>query len=118
MTKKLQKLQKYCDKKSKTFRIQKLAFGYERAFIDFTDDQEGYDEMLRWLGRQKKLVYVAQCPYSPVHFMAFIRVMDESDRNEWLALSKQDAERAEEWWQRYHDADPETRKLMACGAII
>lgn len=26
--------------------------------------------------------------------------------------------RLENWWMRYHKADAETRRLMACGAIV
>ena len=33
------------------------------------------------------------------------------------AKLKEEADRLEDWWQRYHVADEETRRLMACGAI-
>lgn len=119
MTKGLKKLQRYCDKRQITFRIQKLHYGYERALLEFTDDLDGYYELCRWLDRQKrKLVYDTEMPYSPRHFIGRIRVMPISERDEWLALCRQDSVRVEEWWRRYNAADPESRKLMACGQIV
>lgn len=119
MTKNLKKLQRYCDKQRITFRIQKLHFGYERAFLDFTDDLDGYYKMCRWLDRHKRtLAYDTEMPYSPLHFIGWIRVMPISERDEWLSLCKQDSERVEDWWCRYNAADQDTRKLMACGQII
>lgn len=45
----------------------------------------------------------------------YVMVADEKAK-----LDKQLAEewnRVEDWWQRYHTADEETRRLMACGTI-
>lgn len=113
----MKKLQRYCKKRDITFKIQKLHFGFERMFLDFTDDIEGYYEMRRWLERQKTLSYETEMPYTPRHFVGWIRVMPASERDEWMTLCKQDSDRVEDWWRRYHAANIETRRLMACGQI-
>lgn len=50
-------------------------------------------------------------------FEGYVHAMEHDD---WIQFSKHCAEekqRIEDWWLRYHNADAETRKLMACGAI-
>lgn len=117
-TKTIRKLLAYCEKIEQPAVVQKLTFGYERVFMDFMDNREGFYEMCKWLDKHKSLWYQTGCPYSPLHeFNGHIFVMPVKERDEWMTLCKQDQERLDDWWRRYHAADEETRRLMACGAI-
>lgn len=46
-----------------------------------------------------------------------VTVMDEKEHNELVEKQAEEMFRVNDWWIRYHNADEETRKLMACGAI-
>ena len=50
-------------------------------------------------------------------FEGSVYAMDAADHAELVRLMNEEAARLEDWWQRYHVADEETRRLMACGAI-
>ena len=113
----LQKLLKYCEEKEILATVQKLTFGYERVLLDFTNDRDGFWQMCRWLDKKKTLHYETSCPYSPIHFIGYIKVMPAKERDQWMTLCRQDSDRIDDWWRRYHAADEETRRLMACGAI-
>ena len=52
-----------------------------------------------------------------VSFEAYLYVMPLEDYTQLKAKSKVEQDKLEDWWQRYHNADAETRRLMACGAI-
>ena len=45
----------------------------------------------------------------------YIMTAEESDRLK--AEMNAESKACRDWWKRYHDADEETRRLMACGAI-
>ena len=46
-----------------------------------------------------------------------VTVMDEKEHNELVEKQAEEMAKVNDWWERYHVADEETRKLMACGAI-
>lgn len=46
-----------------------------------------------------------------------IRIHDAKAHSNCLSKIREEMERVEDWWRRYHDADPETKRLMACGKI-
>ena len=43
--------------------------------------------------------------------------MDWKDREGFEREQEKERKRLEDWWMRYHLADAETRRLMACGEI-
>lgn len=46
-----------------------------------------------------------------------VTVMDEKEHNELVEKQAEEMFRVNDWWIRYHNADENTRRLMACGAI-
>ena len=46
-----------------------------------------------------------------------IYIMTNDDANKLRTEQNAEQNRLNNWWNRYHIADMETRKLMACGAI-
>lgn len=115
--KSLQKLLDYCEENKILATVQKLTFGYERVLLDFYDNRDGFWAMCRWLDKKKSLHFETSCPYYPKHFVGYIKVMPAKERDQWMNLCRQDADRLDDWWRRYHAADKETRRLMACGTI-
>ena len=51
------------------------------------------------------------------NFDGYIYVMAMDDAEKLRTESTAEQNRSNNWWNRYHIADMETRKLMACGAI-
>ena len=51
-------------------------------------------------------------------FEGVVYAMDAADKAELDRICNEERARVEDWWQRYHVADDETRRLMACGAIV
>ena len=50
-------------------------------------------------------------------FEGYVYAMDQDDRKGFEREQKKEQKRIEDWWIRYHFADEETRRLMACGEI-
>ena len=50
-------------------------------------------------------------------FEGSIILMDPDDYFMQAEMQRKETARLEDWWQRYHNADEETRSLMACGMI-
>lgn len=46
-----------------------------------------------------------------------VKIHDAKRYSECRKKIDAEMERIEDWWQRYHSADEETQKLMACGKI-
>lgn len=104
---------------SKKYRLdmtwQHVRFGYKRAVINCTSHEE-FTAVLGLLRRYKGL-YVDFWTCYEGEFEGKVFVMDSKDHDEMQALAEKESARVEEWWMRYHLADAETRRLMACGAI-
>lgn len=104
-----------CKQNGIGYQLRPLKFGFERMEIDC----ENY-EIFSWLRDEIKKVKGTAVD-SATHFIGkfsgVLCVMDEDAEAELLALLKEERDRVEDWWQRYHVADKETRRLMACGAI-
>ena len=68
------------------------------------------------LGRMKGIV----CEHwscSEGIFEGRVYAMDSGEQEELERQSTAEMAAVEDWWQRYHAADEETRRLMACGAL-
>ena len=50
-------------------------------------------------------------------FEGYVYAMDWKDREGFEREQEKERKRLEDWWLRYHLADAETRRLMACGEI-
>ena len=50
-------------------------------------------------------------------FEGYVYVMESAEYDRYKAESNAEQARHWNWWERYHDADAETKRLMACGAI-
>lgn len=50
-------------------------------------------------------------------FEGHIYIMTSDDAQKLRTESSEEMNRVNSWWKRYHIANTETRKLMACGAI-
>ena len=46
-----------------------------------------------------------------------VKVHDAAGYNECRKKLNAEMARVEDWWLRYHEADAETKKLMACGKV-
>ena len=50
-------------------------------------------------------------------YEGYVYIMSSDDAEKLRTESTAEQNRSNNWWNRYHIADMETRKLMACGAI-
>lgn len=95
---------------------QQLKFGFKRAAFDC----DSYEEMYAIEGILEGIPNVHchhwSCSAGGV-VEGRVYAMDSADHAELERLMNEESARIEDWWQRYHAADEETRRLMACGAI-
>lgn len=94
---------------------QQLRFGYKRARISCHSWAE-YTAVEAALRRNKSL-HVEKWVWFDGEFESYLYVMPLEDYTQLKAKSKVERDKLEDWWRRYHNADEEIRRLMACGAI-
>lgn len=94
---------------------QRIKFGYRRAKIT-CDSGEELSAVKRILGCMKN-VWVSSWVCHSGEFEGYVYAMDQSDHDEFESKREAERQRLEDWWMRYHLADSETRRLMACGKI-
>lgn len=95
---------------------QQLKFGFKRAAFDCGSYEEMYAVEKIFGGMNGVSVHSWHCSDGGF-FEGRVYAMDAADHAELERLSAEESARIEDWWQRYHVADEETRRLMACGAI-
>lgn len=103
----------FARKNNISFVWQPLKFGYRRAYFSFAN----YEEFSDFENKAKKLKNVS-CEsgcYSTGEFEGFVYLMGETEKNELGKKLAEEAEAVNQWWIRYHNADPETQRLMRCG---
>lgn len=95
---------------------QLLKYGFQRARIEVNSRSEMYavGKMAENMGDAK--VSYWYCTAGGV-FDGVVYVMEESDYNELQQAMNAEQIRVNDWWIRYHEADENTRRLMACGKI-
>lgn len=108
-------MRKFARENNVEVQWQQLKFGYKRAKIPCYSREE-YKELERALKKNKAL-RVDRWTCFNGEFEAYLYVMPLEDYTQLKAKSKVEQDKLEDWWQRYHNADAETRRLMACGAI-
>lgn len=99
-----------------TARWQQLKYGFKRAVIDCGSYEEMYAVEKVLKGMDGVFIHRWHCSEGG-YFEGHVYAMDAADNAELERLSAEASARIEDWWQRYHVADEETRRLMACGAI-
>lgn len=95
---------------------QDMTFGHRRACISCGSRDEFRFALA--LARKLKGVWTDCwfCSDGGV-FESYVYVMDADKHRRFQDEVKREQDRVEDWWQRYHVADEDTRRLMACGAI-
>lgn len=105
----------FAKKHNLTLGWQNLQLGYRRACLPCQNDVEFHTV---WsLAQKMKNVKVETWVCYEGEFEGYIYAMDEAQWREMKQKQEEERNRLEDWWQRYHIADSETRRLMACGAI-
>ena len=94
---------------------QQLKYGFKRAAFTCGSYEEMY--AIESLFTRMKDVVCEQWCCSLGEFDGRVYVMDAADHEELENQCAAERMRVEDWWERYHDADEETRRLMACGVI-
>lgn len=108
-------IRKFARKNNVEVQLQQLKFGYKRAKIPCYSWEE-YKELETTLKRNKSLSVEHWVNFQG-EFEAYLYIMPQEDYIQLQAKNKAEQDKVEKWWQRYHIADAETRRLMACGAI-
>ena len=97
-------------------QFQELKFGYRRAVIACKSRTEFWN-MWNTIKRMKNVWLDMWIASSRNAYEGYIYVMDVDDYRRLKAKMDQECQEVNDWWLRYHGADPETQRLMACGAI-
>ena len=109
------RIRRLCSQYAYSMQWQAVTFGYNRAVIA-CDNLDDFQIVLHQVQRLKGAHVETWTAYDGV-FEGYVYIMDADDHIAWQAANAEQMARVEAWWQRYHDADEETRRLMACGAI-
>lgn len=110
-----EKVQAFSTKHNCPVTWRDLRFGYRRAEFCFSDYQS-YEKARSAAGRLRNVHTESFCHHVG-QFEGWLYLMDSADYADLMASLTDEQVRVEAWWQRYHSADPETRRLMACGRI-
>lgn len=113
----LKQLELFAKQNNLTVEREALRFGHNRAKISC----HSYKEMasvVSKLSRKRNMAIIKTWACSEGEFEGYVYVMDLQAKAEYEARVKEEQARLEDWWQRYHSADIETRRLMACGTIL
>ena len=104
-----------CHKNGLPLTWQKLKFGFERAAIECKSEEEF--SIAYKLGKRIRNTKQESWVCRQGEFEGYIYLMDLNDFEQLRMLIQQEQESVENWCQRYHAADPLTRRKMACGEI-
>lgn len=95
---------------------QPLKFGFKRAVIE-CDSFEEFGAAKAIAGKIKDATIDSWLCAAGGVFEGYVYVMNSGNKEKLDEMLSAENRRIEDWWQRYHAADEETRRLMACGAI-
>lgn len=98
------------------YEWQPLKFGYKRAVVR-CDSWDEFDYLRNALAKRKQIHIESWYCNGGGFFEGNVYIMAQEDYEGLNAAQKEEQQRLENWWQRYHNADAETRRLMACGKI-
>lgn len=94
---------------------QSLQYGFRRA--RFACDTWEELSVVSGLVSQMKGVWVDRWSCYEGEFEGYVYTMDAEERKKMKEAQEKKRNRLDDWWTRYNTADPETRCLMASGAI-
>jgi len=94
---------------------QDLKFDFRRAVIA-CDTEEEFQTALHLASRIPNTDVDFWTCYEGC-FEGYVYLMERSEKDELQRLIQEEVKRAEAWWRRYHAADSNTRRRMACGEI-
>lgn len=110
-----EKMALFAKKNGLTFTWQNLKYGYKWArFVCETPDEMSAILKLLW---DSGSVWVDRLACYEGEFEGYVYAMDRKDRAGFERQQEAERSQLEDWWMRYHIADQETRRLMACGDI-
>jgi hypothetical protein len=94
---------------------QPVRFGHRRARFtcDSYEEVTAVQSLLRRIGGAWADSWVC----FEGEFEGYVYAMARKDHDDLERQRKAESDRLEDWWLRYHLADVETRRLMACGEI-
>lgn len=110
------KTNRFAQKHGLTVHWQALKFGYHRAVL-ICSDAGTYLRAKTQALRLRDVSCTFRCRSWNGGFEGILNIMDSCDADALDKLLEAEQTQTEDWWQRYHDADEETRKAMACGKI-
>lgn len=114
------KFKKLMESSSEFFSIplewEKCKYGYERAKFSF-DNYTELEKVRNYLYKADSFSIDTWTNSDGGVFEGYLFVMDRKNFQELQSKLEEDKRINEDWWNRYHFADLETKALMACGAI-
>lgn len=97
--------------------LEPLEFGYSRIRLDAVSKNQ-LDAMEHLIRRINNARIVRRWENGDGGFYeGAIWIMERSRYEQYSQKMEEKQAYLEDWWQRYHVADEETRRLMACGNI-
>lgn len=109
-------LNKLAKKHGFSYYWQSLKYDTRRAVIPCGSyDQLKY--ICNVLSRIKNVIVTTWACFE-CEFEGYVYIMTSDDAERLKTESTAETEKVNNWWERYHKADTETKKLMAGGAII
>lgn len=97
------------------YELRNLQFGYRDIVLKF-DMPELLDKALLAINRMNNVHYTKKC-FREGTYEGRIYIMTMSDYTALEAKLLEQTRAHDDWWMRYHLADPSTRKKMACGEL-
>lgn len=105
-----------CKRNNLDVSFRCLKYGYERAEISCDSFRE-MQAVEAYFRRVKGLHITHWYVSSDRAFEGRVYIIGQDDYKALTENQAAEKARLENWWMRYHKADAETRRLMACGAI-
>lgn len=115
MTEFERKIQRFSKSRQRSHTWRTLRFGYRQAVYTF-DDYDSFSETWNATHRLKGVSVGKSCHFQG-EFDGTIFIMDSQDAAELNRKLREEQEKCENWWKRYHAADETTKAQMRCGAI-
>lgn len=109
------RLKLFAEKNGLQIRFHEMKYGAVRAVIYCsTPDELGatFSTLNKVRGMSVEFKSIHDGEYE-----GRVYVMERSEKERIDAECAAEMKRLKDWWQRYHEADEETRKLMASGKI-
>ena len=106
-----------CKRNNLSVSFRCLKYGYERAEIPCASYRE-MQAVEAYFRRFKGLHITHWYASSDRAFEGRVYIIGNDDYKALTEKQAVEKARLENWWIHYHNADAETRRLMACGAIV